>query len=382
MLRITTNVCTLLFAAWGSIACGASSGAPEGQLSASGGGGHFGAGGSGNGGGSGGGLALGGSSAGGAPSTCDAAAFDFPGNGVDEDCNGVADDEPANCDANGDVANADAMAAARALGLCRVAQGQSWGVVSARYVLADGTPGMNATSHGLLPNFGPTVSPREGQTLLMLSSGTARRPGDLGFESPEGAEMGTSSPMPSGFPIASPSCPGVMQAPGANDAAALEVSIRVPSNARGFRFDFDFYTYEYPDYICSEFNDFFVAVVSPAPPGSQQGNVSFDSQGNPVSVNNGFLEVCVSQFAGGKSFPCARGPAELQNTGFDEPFESGPHAATGWLTTETPVTAGTDITIRFAVWDAGDHVLDSSVLLDNFSWIEGEVTQPSTKPVE
>jgi hypothetical protein len=368
----------------GLCACSASSSATQrgssgGSVSTSAGGGGVGnVGGSGDGGG----LALGGAGQGGSVSVCNPAAYDFPGNGLDEDCSGVPDDEPSNCDANNDVANSDAMAAARALGLCRVAQGASWGVIGASYVLADGTPGMNPASHGLLPSFGPTILPREGQTLLVLSSGTARRPGDPGFESPAGAEMGTVSPMPAGFPIPSPSCPGVLQAPGANDAAALEIDVRVPINAKGLRFDFDFYTYEFPDYICSAFNDFFVALVSPAPAGSQQGNVSFDSQGNPVSVNNGFLEVCVPQVAGNKSFPCGRGSGELQGTGFDEQLESGPHAATGWLTTETPVTPGSEIKIRFAIWDAGDHILDSSVLLDNFVWLETEVTGPSTKPVK
>ena len=35
-----------------------------------------------------------------------------------------------------------------------------------------------------------------------------------------------------------------------------------------------------------------VALQLPAPPNAQLGNISFDSQGNPVSVNNGFLDAC------------------------------------------------------------------------------------------
>lgn len=334
--------------------------------------------------GSGGSLNVGGSpGSGGGSAVCDVGAFDYPGNGVDEDCSGVADDEPLNCDSTvPDVGYGDPMVAAGAIGLCRAQQGSSWGVIAAKFVKADGVDGMNPTSHGLLPAFGPALGPREGQRMLALSSGAARAPGDPGYSSPAASDMGTSGGQPPGFPVQSPSCPGVFQQPFANDSAALEVTLRVPTNAKGLKFDFDFYTYEFPDYICSEFNDFFVAVVTPPPQGAQSGNVSFDSQGNPVSVNNGFLEVCPAQSAGGKNFPCPRGTGELQGTGYDEWEESGPHAATGWLTTEAPVTPGGEITVRFAIWDAGDHVLDSLVLVDNFTWIEGELTGPKTQPVK
>ncbi len=274
------------------------------------------------------------------------AAYDYPNNGIDEDCNGTADDEPAGCDTQTvDIGYGDPVVAAQVIGICRQASGSSWGLVSAKYVKADGTDGMNDLSHGLLPNFGPNVMPREGSNLLELSSGTARRPGDPGFQSPGGAEMLTASSTPPGFPKDSPACPGVQTANDniANDPAALELVIKAPSNANSLKFDFDFYTYEFPIYVCTAYNDFFVALVSPAPPNAQSGNVSFDSQGNPVSVNNGFLEVCPPQNAGGKNFPCALGTAQLQDTGFDEPLDNGPHAATGWLNTTAPIAPGQTI---------------------------------------
>ena len=80
-------------------------------------------------------------------------AFDYPGNGVDEDCNGVPDDEPVGCDNQTvDIGYGDPVVAAHAIGICRMAQGSSWGLVSAKYVKADGSPGMNDISHGLLPS--------------------------------------------------------------------------------------------------------------------------------------------------------------------------------------------------------------------------------------
>ena len=311
-------------------------------------------------------------------------AYDYPGNGIDEDCSGTPDDEPVGCDTQTfDIGYGDPEVAARVIGVCRKANGPSWGLVSAKFVQADGTPGMNPLSHGLVPSFGPNVAPREGTNMLLLSSGTARRPGDIGYKSPGGAEMHTQASTPPGFPKDSPAC-SVTTAndKAARDSAALELVIRTPTNANELSFDFSFYTYEFPIYVCTQYNDFFVALVSPEPANAQSGNVSFDSQGNPVSVNNGFLEVCNAQTANGKNFPCARGPAELAGTGFDETGGKGPHAATGWLNTRAPVPSGQEITIRFAIWDMGDMILDSSVIIDNLSWKLGEGAPPVTEPVK
>ena len=106
--------------------------------------------------------------------------------------------------------------------------------------------------------------------------------------------------------------------------------------------------------------------MAPAPKGaSTGGNVAFDQSGNPISVNNALLQVCTPQSAGGKSFPCPLGPASLASSGFDG------HAATGWLQTQVgidPSLKGKTITLLFAVWDSGDGCLDSTALVDNFTW--------------
>src|SRR5205085_4983699 len=61
--------------------------------------------------------------------------------------------------------------------------------------------------------------------------------------------------------------------------------------------------FEYPDYICSRYNDFYVAIMKPAV-GTPDGNIAFDKQGNVISVNNGLLAACAPHVAGGKSFTC------------------------------------------------------------------------------
>jgi hypothetical protein len=320
-------------------------------------------------------------------------AIDVPGNGKDDDCNGKVDDAPTGCDATiTQVEDNDPVHAAQAIGLCQISDGNSWGLIEAKYVKADGSPAegvanpVDPRQHGLLPGFGPAVNVQEGTRMLALSSGTARRPSDAGYEDVGGFDTGSMGTTPPGFPIDSPSC----SVQTANDTqawnpVALELKIKAPLNAKSIKFNFDFYTYEFPVYVCTQYNDFFVALQSPAPTNALQGNISFDSQNNPVSVNNGFLEVCDAQNAGGKNFPCSLGAGQLAGTGFDaasDPFGFGQnHAATGWLETQSPVVGGEIFTLRFAIWDMGDPVLDSSVLIDNFQFTADESTGSVTNPV-
>jgi len=347
-------------------------------------------------------------------------AFDIPGNQVDEDCSGTADDEPKGCDVALPM-DGDAGVAAKALGLCRVAspgatgKAKTWGVLAARFVFPDGSEKSvtdsneladcgtvesppHAMSHGVLPAFGPNIAPREGAMLTALSSGVARagvHEHSSGAQfptfSPAGAYMCTRSRAPTGFPAPAVEACGDIALPDPesgvdlgyiNDAIALELVVRAPTNANSFAFDFNFYTYEYQAFVCSIFNDAFVTLLYSQSPGVPlDHNISFDSQRNPVSVNNGFVEVCEPYTYRGqrnglevtREFPCQYGTQELLGTGFDvDPYlpEEGPsfHAATGWLRTQANIVPGEELTLRFAIWDTGDEALDSTVLLDGFTW--------------
>jgi hypothetical protein len=302
-------------------------------------------------------------------------AYDFASNGDDEDCTGKADDAAGACDAAlGEIADPDALNGARAIGLCQLASDKRWGVVSAKYVKVDGSEGENPLSHGLLADFGPDVAPRQGKRLLALSTGTARRPNDPDHQSPSGADMGTTGSAPPGFPVDSPSCPTqTANDKNANDPIALEIVVRVPTNAHSFAVAFDFYTYEFPQFVCSQYSDFLVILQSPAPSGALGGSIAFDSGENPISANTTLLGVCAPQTAGGKTFDCPLGTGELDGTGFEG------HGATGWLTVKSPVDAGTDVTLRIGVWDMVDHILDSTVLVDDFRWLSDSAPSPATE---
>ena len=80
----------------------------------------------------------------------------------------------------------------------------------------------------------------------------------------------------------------------AYDSVALRIRIRPPTNAKSFSYRFDFYSAEYPEFLCEDFNDYFVALLTgaTAPEIPADGNIAFDAMLNPVSVNNAFFDVC------------------------------------------------------------------------------------------
>lgn len=225
--------------------------------------------------------------------------------------------------------------------------------------------------------------------MLLLSSGIARAPTDPGYTSGCDEWEKITSPAPEGYPREFSGCGTVDISKEIYDVAALSLTLKVPDDAYGLSVDYDFYTYEFPA-KCSVYNDFFLILMDPPPPGADAGNIAFDENGNPISVNTSFIRVCDPIRYQDFVFDCPLGDAELAGTGFDE----GPcvesaipgveqAGATGWLTTTVPVTPGSTITLRFVVWDTGDMTRDSSVLIDNLRWSRDAETQtmvPITRP--
>jgi len=146
------------------------------------------------------------------------------------------------------------------------------------------------------------------------------------------------------------------------DHATLEVELLVPAFANSFTFDFYFLSREFPWFVGSIFNDHFeVWLTSQA----FTGQICFDSAGNIVTVNNGFFVV-------DSTIP----PYPLTGTGFDQ------NGATGWVTTQAPVVPGETITLSFEIFDLGDGILDSGVLLDRFRWSIEDPDDPESNPTD
>jgi hypothetical protein len=247
-----------------------------------------------------------------------------------------------------------------------------------------------AVGHGLLSAFGVN-NVQQGVTMLAISSGTARQPTDPGWITLDSDNKFYTTAAPPPYPKSVPACgPTVFGPP--HDGMALQVGIRVPTNAKTLSFNENFFSFEFPEFICSPYNDTFVVMMTPKTDAMlPDDNIAFDSAGNPISVNNALLQVCQAQTAGGsgygtKYFACPLGTAGLTNTGFDKTEDKGPHAATGWLTTTAPVDTikGKDVTLLFAIWDSSDGNLDSTALIDNFQWgfdpPTGVTTTPTPSP--
>ena len=295
------------------------------------------------------------------------------------------------CDQNLDVGG-DMQAFLKAIGLCQMADanGTDWGVIEAKFTndLDSDSENQHDGQHGILPKFGDVLTPREGSSLGVLSTGWARE-----FDSENGSSESfqtTSKKWQSGSG-------GDLGFGGErNDVIVAHLKIRVPTNAKSFSFDFNFHSSEWPSFIGSSYNDEFRANLNGT-------NISFDADQHPVSVNLGFFDRCVPDVTvgcdgeqGESQSVCSGGPGELSGTGFGlmnggcsggfggfggggggQVTEGG---ATGWLTTTASVTPGDVITLEFAVWDASDQALDSLVLLDNFKWDADPATTQTVRP--
>ncbi len=148
----------------------------------------------------------------------------------------------------------------------------------------------------------------------------------------------------------------------ANDYTELRIEATVPPTTNSIAYDFAFFSTEYPFYYNDVFNDMYIGWLESE---SWTGNISFDTMGNPISLNAGFLD--------------------FRDDGADLPELAGTcmrqHAGTRWLSSVAPVTPGESITVVFAVFDLADSILDSYVFLDNFQWGCEGTDHPMTKPV-
>jgi hypothetical protein len=364
--------------------------------------------------------------------TINPGAYDFPDDDWDQDCSGTkAAKGEDNCDMGLSVGSTDPKDAARAIGLCKFVgeNDKGWGVIEAKFTRANGTGELpDPMTIGILPSFGAAKVPA-GANMFAMSSGVARAPDqngytedcDLfgyapllpclgpastdkclctGFLDPPGCVKQDGDMPPAGYPKESKACGdtgggGIFNmGTGVFNDPALELTIRVPTNANSMSFQSIFYTYEYPDYICSAYNDFFTVFKTPAPAAAPDGNIVFDSNKDPIGVNTGLLAVCdpsVQQQGAKKTFKCEQGSGLLKGTGFDKneatcgSADGGKNAnggaSTGWLMTTVPVKGEKTITLRFTLWDTADATLDSTALIDKFQWSVDNPDVTETTPV-
>ena len=303
---------------------------------------------------------------------------------------------------------------AKSIDLCNTAsphppfRDQRWGVISAQLLLPDGTGTPASEARSIRPAFGAAGNnPRFGSAMTVLSTGAAAAPGQtnpshVNFE--ESLDHVTVSGFPPDWYAAhgntlpnAPGCPAA-EAAVAEDPIMLQLRIRVPTNARSFSFSTRFFSSEYPEWVCSPYNDMYVVLLDsgfagqPANPSDKnlaqyQSAVGAIPLGvNLVQDNTGLFSACVNGNTGCASdvpgtYSACSSTTDLVGTGFDE---STPGACdqnsllgggTAWLTVRGNVVPGEEIVLRFALWDTSDGIYDSLVLIDNFAWSD-QLTTP------
>lgn len=283
------------------------------------------------------------------------AAFDVPGNGKDDDCNGTKDDVIA-CEGTPQSNSAFAIEYARAMEVCEPA------LVKTDLVSPDDRSRQIAADWGIF-------KPQAGARFAAFSTGVAAA---LGHTSPapipgQTPQLGTDFQKKGlAYPgtAGTQSCPLPLADPvTVNDLTSFSVTILVPSNAHSFLLDLNFLTADAPEWPCSDYDDQALVLLDS---GSFKGNVILDAKGRRMGVNHGLVLV--------KDAP------SLLGTGYDVIDGNGKvtGAATGWVTVSAPVTPREQITLRFYLFDAKDGIYDSQLLLDHFRWSTDVVTCPTT----
>ena len=359
------------------------------------------------------------------PELVNPGAFEVPGNTVDDDCDGNQDNPLAACDGGLPSNSADPLQYAKAIDLCQFTVEQppqkdkKWGVISGAFTRSNNAGSPAAAAKSIRDGFGASVKPLANTSLAALSTGHAadtadKMPAFAAFQG--GTDLGTDAAVPSdwlalnnnNFPNVQ-GCPEPQGGNTGNDTIQLKLRIRVPTNALSFSTKIYFFSSEYPEWVCSAFNDFFVTLVDSAGAGNPSDkNIAVYKDGQnklfPVGVNlvktaNGLFTQCKNGETGcgggavpGNYIGCV-GNSELVGTGFDpqnpqpqfpgDPGYCGGNnqvgGGTGWLKMAGNVKPGETMELRFTIWDTGDGFYDSVVLLDDFQW-SVQASQPGVQP--
>ncbi|MEZ4430669.1 MAG: choice-of-anchor L domain-containing protein [Nannocystaceae bacterium] len=143
----------------------------------------------------------------------------------------------------------------------------------------------------------------------------------------------------------------------AHDYVDIRFTATVPAEVSHLRFRWAFLTAEYPARVDTGFNDLFLVWIESE---RWTGNVAYDGEGLPVSVDATRFDLYDAPLAGSCTEGCVA--PELHGTGMEG------HAATEWIDQSVPVNVGDEITVVFALFDVGDAAGDSAILLDGVQW--------------
>jgi hypothetical protein len=349
-------------------------------------------------------------------------AYDFIGDGIDNDCDGKVDDPVVNCETTPASPPGTPTDFARAADLCAQRSKTNAGtvfdpVIKAAWGAVSGTSGTQVNTSttkteqvNIVSAFGQN-GPQSGTTMFGLSNG------------PWGATDPRSSPAldPAGFhlddacadiPLMGLDCDALtgnspVGAVSVQDWGELTLWVQVPSNVSGVHFDFMFFSSEFNQWWNSSANDAFFALVSSKE--LSGANVARDTHGLAITVNSDFFQLCPAspgpaglatvksealQQCVGVAGSTTQGIAgTLAGTGYDgaavgsndtvQAVDGSEYiygGGSGWLTTSFGVTPGEQLQLRIVIMDTFDGLKDSVVLIDNFGWDATQTPVGVTRP--
>ncbi len=304
-------------------------------------------------------------------------ADEIPGDGLDNNCDGIASGElgggftndcPPACEALGDPAKRFMCA----MEIC------FFDLVS-NAAFSSPTGDDISSAHAIANHFGSPsndLAPFAGNSYALIASGPA---------------LGTShtTDLPGGGSVPDPFSKDGFDA--TYDNVEFSLTITAPSTAVGFALDYIFFSEEYMEWVGSQYNDkFYIFLEAPQTTGGQKTIINFTACSNPnqyydfidpntgekrcyIAINTAFSENCcggVVTDISGTGFECA--PCGLGGGPTDG-------SSSGWLTTTWPIAGGETFKLTFHIHDTSDGIYDSEVILDNFRFItEGEPVTPGT----
>jgi hypothetical protein len=189
---------------------------------------------------------------------------------------------------------------------------------------------------GVGPSYGPNAVPTDGSTFAVLSNGGVPLPAEPGYPAGRSTNLGSS-------------------ARSANDVTILHLTLDVPANANCLALQFDFFTMDFSA-ASPDFRDTFFAELDPAAAWSAPSGPTVTAPANFATDASGFVSYLSTTGSPPRGYNGELATTNATGTGYD--------GALGFVTARTPVTPGSH-TLDLSIFDRGDHMVDSGVLVDN-----------------
>ena len=166
-----------------------------------------------------------------------------------------------------------------------------------------------------------------------------------------------------------------------HDAVELELKLIAPLGTTGFSFDMVLMSMEFKPAGTSYDDKVYVFLTAPGTTGGLKTIINFTPCKDPdayYDFEDDGQTWCYLSPATAYQESCPAAETDLTGTGYGCSTFSN---STGWLRTTWPIYGGEFFTLTFHVHDTTDGKYDSTILLDNFQWIDTPLTSAGTAPI-